>query len=64
MEQTVYQQAVPLLELRKDCCKFPVIGPDRKVIGLYLFCAAPTRQGAVYCLKHHEIAVPRGGVRA
>lgn len=42
---------VPLYRLEKNQCKFPV-HEDRKIIGHFLFCAASTAPGEVYCLTH------------
>jgi hypothetical protein len=50
---------VPLMELRKDECRWPVT-QDRSVIGGFLFCGRPTAFGEVYCPPHRKMAAPKG----
>ncbi len=59
MDQAV-TEPVTLMQLRNHCCKFPVAGPNARLVGLYLFCAAPTQPGESYCDKHHALTLQKG----
>lgn len=58
-ELVVVGQAVVLVDLKPNCCRYPV-GPTPPPgdMHLQLFCAAPTgdQPGRPYCDKHEEIA--------
>jgi hypothetical protein len=47
--------AIPLMDLVRGQCRFPV-RENRSVPGGHLFCAQATSPDAVYCTHHHQIA--------
>lgn len=49
-------RAIPLIQLRRNECKWPVSESKRRG---HLFCGLPTPDGRPYCLHHHQFAYPR-----